>query len=369
MRIALINLGRRGASGPLSYELAVHLRPHAQVFAVLSEYAENLAVWQDAGLETLITPTYRNLPEAMFSYIGQGKFRRLAAQIRALRPDVLLYPMFFTWNPFVQHFLSDIPCIVYVHDPLPHPGLFDRVYEKMEGVAIRQATRCVLLSQAFIPDLVRRGVPQERINVIPHGGLDYYQRLAQTTAAQPASPTILFFGRITPYKGLEVLLRAVPMVRQRVPAARLLIVGEGDLSPYAGLLRGLPDVEVVNRWVGEAEIAAFFQRASVVALPYTSATQSGVLPIAAAFGLPVVATQTGGLPEQFTASESGLIVPPRDVVALAQALGDLLADPQRAAQMGANLQREYREQRNWDAIAEAVYNSCALAVQQLTADR
>ncbi len=94
------------------------------------------------------------------------------------------------------------------------------------------------------------------------------------------------------------------------------------------------EFEVHNRWIEEDERTALFRRAGVVVLPYTEASQSGVVPMAYACGKPVVATRTGGLPEVVEHGETGLLVPPRDEDALAEAVIKLLRDADFRRRLG-----------------------------------
>lgn len=363
MRIGIIYLGRRGSGGPISLELATHLSQQASLFALLSEQAESLAAWQQSGLESFCVPTYRNLPGALAAWLNQAGLRRLSGLVRSREPDVLIYPMFYTLNPFLQAHLAGIPSLVAVHDPVPHPGAADYVFSLLESWSIRQATRCLLFSQKFVPDLQQRGVRPERIDVVPHGELSYYRRCRQDLEAAPADETtLLFFGRITAYKGLDVLLKAYAQVSQVHPV-KLQLVGAGDIQPYLPLLKGLAEVEMVNRWVDELEVGAYFQRAQIVVLPYTSASQSGVLAIAAGFAKPVIATRVGGIPEQIKDGETGLLVEPNSVEQLAGAILQLLETPQLGARLGKNLFDDFQLHRNWAAIARVVYSACEKAIQ------
>jgi glycosyltransferase involved in cell wall biosynthesis len=178
------------------------------------------------------------------------------------------------------------------------------------------------------------GFKPEKVHVVPHiaigQGSDY------PADAPKESNTVLFFGRIWDYKGLEFLIRAEPMISQAIPNARIVIAGEGDdFEPYRRMM-ARPDRFVVhNRHISAAERDQLFREASVVVLPYVDATQSGVIPVAYSYGLAVVATRVGALAEAVDDGETGLLVPPRDPEALATAVIELLADPERSRAMGA----------------------------------
>jgi glycosyltransferase involved in cell wall biosynthesis len=266
--------------------------------------------------------------------------------------------MFYTLNPFLQHHLTEIPSVVAVHDPVPHPGYIDLVYAKLENWSVHQSRRCLLFSTVFVPALEERGVSPERIDVIPHGPL-IYPSVAQPDFAQ--SPSLLFFGRITDYKGLDILIKAYARLRERYPI-NLRIVGSGDLRPYMPLLKNLPGVEIVNRWVDESEVGHYFGPNQIVVLPYTSASQSGVIAVAAGFGLPVIATSTGGLPEQINDGVTGILVPPGSVDELVDAIENLLNNSLKAALLGQALAKDFSQNRNWNVIATQVLSACEKAL-------
>lgn len=360
MRIGMVTLGRKGAGGILSLELARSLQEKVDLFVVISRFAENLDQWYAAGIQPLETPTYHNFREAAASLLNPLRLHQLANRIRERQPDVLLIPIFHPWSPFLQRKLREIPAVVTVHDPEPHPGDFEWIFENF---SIRQADRCVLLSQSLKPALIRRGVPPERIDVIPLGPLYYPSRSSQDKRMKPdqGKPAILFFGRISPYKGLDILINAYKALK-RTHQVRLLIVGEGELEPYKTLLENLSGVEVINRWIPESEVGECFERATIVVLPYTKATQSGVVTIAATYQLPVIGTRSGGLPEQIQDGKTGLLVEPGSSRELVQALVRLLDDPEFAADLSKSLHERYTTMYNWEKIASQYLDTCQNAI-------
>ena len=127
-----------------------------------------------------------------------------------------------------------------------------------------------------------------------------------------------------PYKGLEYLIQAMGLVREKVPA-HLLVVGEFWQSPeffqrYAEEFGVHTAMTIVNRYVPNEDLPQYFDLADAVVLPYIAATQSAVVQVAFGFGKPVITTRVGGLHEVVEDGVTGLIVPPQDEQDLAAAI-------------------------------------------------
>ena|SRR5215211_218547 len=224
----------------------------------------------------------------------------------------------------------------------------------------------VALSEHGRRRLFAAGVRPERVRVIPHGALDYLTRLPDE-AELPAElaavdhPVILCFGLIRPYKGVDVLLEAFRSLRE----AELWVVGR-PLGMSLARLRELAatapgTVRFVPRFVADPEIPAYFRRADLVVLPHRDADQSGVLFAALAFAKPVVMSDVGGFPE-VAEHGAGRLVPPGDADALAEALDELLSDPDGRERLAAAAAAAAAGPYSWDAIARqtiALYRELA----------
>jgi glycosyltransferase involved in cell wall biosynthesis len=270
--------------------------------------------------------------------------------------------MVHPWTPQLQGYLDEVPHVITVHDPSPHPGLVHGMSNLWETVSANRAARCVVLGRTFVEEMRSRGVAASRIDVIPHALLSVYGDASNDKPIARLPQSLLFFGRITAYKGLEVLIRSFRQLQAKWPEARLNIVGEGDLRPYSRLLEGLDRVTVVNRWVDDREVAAIFQSAEIVIVPYTSASQSGIVALAANYACPVIATRVGAIPEQVRDGETGILVEPDSSDALAAAIDRCLADSSLRDRLGRRLADEARERVNWEATSQAYLESCRKCV-------
>jgi glycosyltransferase involved in cell wall biosynthesis len=138
---------------------------------------------------------------------------------------------------------------------------------------------------------------------------------------------ILFFGRISPYKGVSVLLRAIPAVLKEPPNEIFIIAGRGidGYNPSYQALSEHPDnLNILNRYIGNSELVNLIQGAKFVVCPYLEASQSGVLMTSFALDTPVVATSVGAFPEYISENHNGLLIPPDDPVKLADAIKEVL---------------------------------------------
>jgi glycosyltransferase involved in cell wall biosynthesis len=175
----------------------------------------------------------------------------------------------------------------------------------------------------------------------------------------------LFFGRIWEYKGLEYLIGAEPVITRELPNARIVIAGAGeDFKRYEEMMGNRRDRFIIHNYrIPYKEGAELLQRCSVVVLPYIDASQSGVVPTAYGFKKPVVVTSVGSIPEIVEDGVTGLIVPPRDSEALAQAVIRLLKDEKLRRQMGENAYKKLKEDFSWDNIAQRTIEVYTKAIQ------
>lgn len=168
---------------------------------------------------------------------------------------------------------------------------------------------------------------------------------------------LLFFGYVREYKGLKYLLRAMPEISHEDEKVKLWVVGEfgSDKEDYLKLIRelGIEDrVRVQDSYTPDREVEKYFAAADLVVLPYTSATQSGIVQIAYGFTKPVVVTDVGGLPDVVENKETGYIVEPENPQAIADAVVRFFREEQ-AQRMQDNIEKEaYRF--SWERMGEVL---------------
>ncbi|QDV55620.1 glycosyltransferase family 4 protein [Rosistilla oblonga] len=287
-------------------------------------------------------------------------------QIDAFKPDVVHFQQGHMWFNTALRSLKRYPLVATIHDPRHHAGdmssrktpqwVMDYGFRKADHVIVHGEALAAQVQQLF-------GFASDRVHVVAHVAMGQ----VEGASAVPEEPhNVLFFGRIWDYKGLEYLIAAEPLIAAEVPDAKIVIAGRGDdFSRYQKLIGDSPRFEIHNRWISDQQRAEFFQRAAIVVLPYTEATQSGVVPVAQMYAKPVVATRVGALAECVLDRQTGLLVPPRDPQALATAIIQLLKDPaQRRALGDAGFDRLQAE-----ASPAVVARQTVAVYEQAIADR
>ena len=270
--------------------------------------------------------------------------------------------------------------IIHVHWPVPH-ALFgfaaqrvtgapivttyygaelrlaarSRIFTRLLRAGAKRSARNVAISRHTAIDLARlTGVDAE---VIPYSIA--FTPHARSTTSESREFTVLFVGRLVARKGVPVLLEA--WTRASLPNARLVIVGDGPeravLEARATELGIEPSVDFRGR-VTDAELAAAYSTADLFVLPAVLDAHGDteglgvVLLEAMASHIPVLASAAGGITDVVVHDESGMLVPPGDVPALAAALQQLQRDPELRARLAAAGVARVRDQFSWDAIAD-----------------
>jgi len=264
---------------------------------------------------------------------------------RAKEADVIIVQW---WTSSVAHmyFVLELlnckrrPIIIEFHevvDPLERSIVPIRIYSRLMGRLIRRlATRYVVHSNSD-KELISTnyGIEEARITVIPHGMYDHYKkierRIAKSTVGIREEFVILFFGLLRPYKGVKQLIRAFEgLPEDLVKRSRLLIVGETwedkESKELAKESKFSKNIKVVDRYVSDDELSLYLSAADVLVIPYVRASQSGVAHIGMAFGLPIIASDVGGLKESLGKYEGTVFVQPGSAGDITKALIQVFAE-------------------------------------------
>lgn len=214
-------------------------------------------------------------------------------------------------------------------------------------------------------------VPEASLYIIPHGNEQFFLsarsekvtglQIKQRYGLEEDMPVILFFGNLTPSKGLPDLLKAFSLVYAKEKRARLMVVGRPskfiDMDALTQLAAELEISEATifdARYLPLEEVPPLMDIATVVMYPYLNSTQSGALQVAYTFGKPVIATNVGGLPEAVENGKSGFLVPAASPYELAQAMMKFIEDPSLTREMGSYAKNLSNTKFSWDSIAQKI---------------
>lgn len=246
-------------------------------------------------------------------------FRKVAKKIQASNPDLLIVNFWMSFFAPLKGFIvkkmhPNILKVALVHNLVPHEErFFDKTLIKF---FIKQFDHYVVLSEAVKGDILKIK-PKAKVRVLHHPIYDQFgDKLKKSDAENMLhldsnKKTLLFFGLIRDYKGLDVLIEAFGLLDDTY---QLIIAGEvyGHHEKYDELINHSPNKDRIhfhNRFISDKEVTKYFSAADLVVLPYKSATQSGVTAVALHFEIPVLVTNVGGLTEFVKHDITGIVVP------------------------------------------------------------
>jgi D-inositol-3-phosphate glycosyltransferase len=310
-------------------------------------------------------------PVPRFAPLGMRSWWRTYREIKAFDPDIVVFKF---WMPFfgpgywaVQRWVRKHTRakVVYILDNvIPHerrPG--DKCFTRL---AFSQTDYFLAQSRAVEKDFFTwfPKIERRREAFSPHPVYDCYPAFEGTQhearkAAGLATDgkLLLFFGFVRHYKGLDLLLRALPEIRKQQPDTKLIVVGEfyekrEDYEKLIAELRLADAVTIRDDYCPNEKVGEYFAAADAVVLPYRSATQSGIIQVAYALGMPVITTDVGGLGEVVADKVTGLIVPPEDNAALVNAVLEFYRRGGKSA--FAEAVRREAAKFSWDALADTI---------------
>jgi glycosyltransferase involved in cell wall biosynthesis len=312
-----------------------------------------------------------------------GHIRRLT---KRLKPDLI------QTHAQKSHFLvrlsglyKTVPWIAF-HHGYTETVWHSPIQNQMERYSFPAAARIVTVSNDFKRRLLRRGMPEERITVLynavqtPAGNIpidpDVLCLNKQAVGISPKEKVVVAVGRLSREKGqidLVSTLHHLHRVRPDV-SVRVVLVGEG---PDRRKILEAADSLGLAKWITlvghQHNVAPYYQAADVVAIPSYSEGSPNVLLEAMAWGVPVVATSVGGIPEMVTHGETALLVPPGKTELMASAIDLLLSNANLAANLArearATAEKSYSPEHRARTLVQIYADECRAAMQKASPNR
>jgi glycosyltransferase involved in cell wall biosynthesis len=288
-------------------------------------------------------------------------FRNIKSCFKILHPDVVhINSHLFLSNYQAARAASSLglPVVVTVHGVMVRRGLIldtlQRVYLRTVASSLFDIAAAVICltenDAAAIAKLVKS---DSKISIIPNGvDIDFFK-----PSADKVENLIAWVGRLVPEKGLVYLLKAMPEVVSKIPAARLVLVGDGILSEeLLGLVHvlGLRDNVEFLGTVGRVKVVEILSRASVFAFPSLREGLPFSVLEAMACGVPVIGSNIPGVNDLVDNGVSGLLVQPRESEALAKAIISLLKDDKRRRIMSEAARSKIVKDYSWSNIIKKI---------------
>ncbi|MEG1590160.1 glycosyltransferase family 4 protein [Chryseobacterium sp.] len=274
--------------------------------------------------------------------------------LKKINPDVIIID-----NNMLTYFVSTLAfrkkMLLLVHDPFLHSGenfFIDRVLRKIHFSLIRQK---MLLNENQKKEFIAHyNYNPKDIHTSFLSVYDFLKFCKTDESVESGNFNILFFGRISPYKGIKFLLDAFVEIlsTKKYPNMTLTIAGSGnfdfEIEPYSQH----PEIKILNEYIYPENLANLIFNSSVVVCPYIDATQSGVVMSAYAFKKPVIATNVGGLPEMVKDQLTGIIIEPKNSEAIKNAILELYNNSYILETMSQNIEKLYFSgEKSWTSSA------------------
>ncbi len=330
------------------------------------EVVEIFPTWHPAAGEggSRLRRKVRRLSRAL---LLAESWRRATRFLRLLRPDIaqfgeFRYPLDSGMFALLARRCPGTALVDVAHNPLPYDvnsktesvEKGGRLTRSLLAAAYRACDLVLVLGEGPRSNLLSAFPGLHRVAVVGHGD---YSALASDGVPPPsAAPAhALFFGAWTKYKNLPLLLDSFELVRRQLPDARLTIAGpvmpDVDLPAITQRAAGIGNVDLRPGYVPITDLPDLFAAHRVVVFTYETVNISGSVHMAYTFGRPVVATDVGSMSDAVPDRVTGLLAPP-DPLAVANALVEVLADPELADRLGAHAGRRVQEAASWTAVAE-----------------
>jgi D-inositol-3-phosphate glycosyltransferase len=311
-----------------------------------------------------VSPTRPRIVFLTRRLINQASnFRRLLRLVHEFRPNIvhLNSPIGKLDFLYIRYLRALGARVAYTaHEPAPDTGV-----DWFDGARCRAADAIFVHSLKSLEAVAASGIDESKIARIHHGAyLDICpspsisrDEAKRSLGLSPGAQVVLFFGYISPYKGLDILIKAFARLTDETPSAYLVIAGEPQeaFAKYQSEIEelGITDRVILDlRYIPFAEFPRYFCAADVVALPYRRIQQSGTLQLAYAYSRPVVAANVGELCEKVTEDRTGIIARAEDPEALASAIREVLANRVLAEEMGRRGRLLAETKYSWSAVVK-----------------
>jgi glycosyltransferase involved in cell wall biosynthesis len=232
--------------------------------------------------------------------------------MRKIKPSVIHFDTVTLRSLFLLPLFFGLKRVITIHDPIPHLGAASFKTKAIHFINFTIANRFVFYSNyaknQFEYHYYFLKQPRFVIQFQPYT----YNQVFMKPVNQLTEPYILFFGRISFYKGIDILISTIPEILKIYPNQKFIIAGrsEGYTIDDQVIKKYKKNIVFINKYINSSDLVKLIQYSKFLVCPYRDASQSGVLMTALAIGKPVIATSVGAFPEYIQDGHNGLIAAP-----------------------------------------------------------
>lgn len=257
-------------------------------------------------------------------------YAEIRERISEFKPDILhIHENSELETLFLFLWFQHIPCMLTIHDVTTHPGADQKISLRRKVVKriLRNYAACIHVHGPYLQQQLKKIKKSwfQKSVVIPHGSLTIF-KYWRRNKTQREKQTCLFFGRMEKYKGIDNLYKIGQDLKSRGKNVNIIVAGQGtELEKYKDKMLASGVFEIYDGFIQNKDIYKYFDRASLLLLPYHEASQSGVAAMALAFGLPIVAMAVGSIPDLIVDHKHGILIDYNDLNAFEKAVDFLLS--------------------------------------------
>jgi glycosyltransferase involved in cell wall biosynthesis len=358
MKIAIINYS---SSGLFHYACSLvnslaKLNNIQEILFITSNKNDLSLIDNNQKIKVLAQKTPHKLISFLLWCINPNEQFLFRKRLKQFQPDVIhildVYPVYL-----LHHFLLKKYHIVFTqHDPTVHTGDSYSLIIKFIHFYLQKISKKVIVhGETLKRDLKKQStIPNHKIATVPFGDLSLLLRYPPHGNKIPHS--ILFFGRISHYKGLDVLLNSLILLQKENINFSLTIAGHGNLNDYYKKVKNIKNINIINKKIPDKDVSTFFHQHEMIVLPYREATQSGVIALALPAKIPIVATRVGAFPEVLINNYNSLLVPPNNPHQLSLAIKKLLGNKALREKLIVGEKETIKNRINWNISARKYYD-------------
>jgi glycosyltransferase involved in cell wall biosynthesis len=277
---------------------------------------------------------------------------RVIQVLRKIKPDIVHITHFHIWCIFVYLLRPIFKYKIFygVHDnpfePKEEPVFLMNFFEK---IFVKKAD-LILTYSNFMKESIKKHVSNKTIEVLPLGiHSDLCPKFEKKLNPNKESLDVLFFGRLESYKGIDTLVRAYEILKKENLKIKLTIAGRGKIDK--DLENKINELGIIfkNYWISNKELCRLIENCDVLVAPYKNATQSGMVSVALAYGVPIIATNVGSFSEYIKDGVNGFLVDVDDYLTLAEKIKVLYQNRWLVVEM-AKKAKEIGELYKWSSI-------------------